>query len=177
MLASPRRFDMTTRAFHERALRAVAVAVALLAGACGADGNGPDADSATAPAECTPVGTDLAAQAAATVPVELRDFSFSPASLQSAAGIVTFAARNTGSENHELAFLPGGGDVPMTRGEPDEAALEKAGAFELEAFGPGKSCNATYQLAPGTYTLFCIVTSPDGATHYEKGMRGQLVVR
>lgn len=51
------------------------------------------------------------------------------------------------------------------------------GAFELDAFGPGTSCRATYQLSPGTYTLFCVVTSADGKTHYDKGMRGQLVVR
>lgn len=62
-------------------------------------------------------------------------------------------------------------------GEPDEDALADAGAFELEAFGPGHTCNATYDLEPGAYTLFCIVTSPDGQTHYEKGMEGELVVR
>jgi plastocyanin len=153
------------------------VAAAVFAGGCGADGDGPGADSASAPADCNPVGVDLASRATQTVPVELRDFSFSPAALEARAGVVTFAARNTGTENHELAFLPGGGEVPMARGEPDEAALERAGAFELEAFGPGQSCNATYDLRPGTYTLFCIVTSPDGTTHYDKGMRGQLVVR
>ncbi len=91
---------------------------------------------------------------------------------------MTFAIRNVGSENHELAFLPGGGEIPMTSGgEPDEDALAAAGAFELEAFGPGQNCSATYDLKPGTYTLFCIVTSADGKTHYEKGMQGQLVVR
>ncbi|MGH9153618.1 MAG: hypothetical protein ACRD03_14715 [Acidimicrobiales bacterium] len=93
------------------------------------------------------------------------------------AGVVTFTARNAGTENHELAFLPGGGEVPMKGGEPDEAALERSGAFELEAFGAGKTCDATYELKVGTYTLFCIVTSSDGKTHYDKGMRGQLVVR
>lgn len=150
-------------------------ALALALAACGG-GEGPGADSATQPAECSPVGADLAGRAAEKVAVELRDFSFSPAMLSARAGVVTFNARNTGTENHELAFLPGGGEVPIRSGEPDEAALEKAGAFELEAFGPGKSCDATYELKAGTYTLFCIVTSPDGTTHYDKGMRAQLVV-
>lgn len=63
-----------------------------------------------------------------------------------------------------------------TQGDPDEGALETAGAFELEAFGAGQSCNATYDLKPGAYTLFCVVTGTDGRTHYDKGMRGQLVV-
>ena len=93
------------------------------------------------------------------------------------AGVVTFAATNNGTENHEVAFLPGGGEVPQNpQGDPDEDALGAAGAFELEAFGPGQSCNATYDLKPGTYTMFCIVTGTDGLTHYEKGMRGKLVV-
>lgn len=161
----------------------LAVLALVMAGCGGGDGpgadpgDGPGADSATEPAECSPVGADLAGRAAEKVPVELRDFSFSPATLSARPGVVTFNTRNTGAENHELAFLPGGGEVPMKGGKPDEAALEKAGAFELEAFGPGKSCDATYDLKPGTYTLFCIVTSPDGTTHLDKGMRGQLVVR
>ncbi len=43
-------------------------------------------------------------------------------------------------------------------GEPDEDALSEAGAFELEAFGPGQSCSATYDLKPGTYTLHKYLT-------------------
>lgn len=160
----------------------VAMAVSLIG--CGTDeaddgaasGSGVGADSA-APAACNPVGEELKAGATRTVSMELRDFSFSPASVETAPGVVTFAARNLGSENHELAFLPGSGEVPLTAdGEPDEAALGAAGAFELEAFGPRQDCSATYDLKPGTYTLFCIVTSADGQTHYEKGMRGRLVV-
>jgi plastocyanin len=54
--------------------------------------------------------------------------------------------------------------------------LAAAGAFELEAFGPGQNCNATYELEPGDYTIFCIVETEDGDTHYELGMRGTLTV-
>jgi hypothetical protein len=60
-------------------------------------------------------------------------------------------------EEHELAFLSGGGDVLYTDGEPDEALLAAAGTFEVEAFGPGSSRNATDELAAGECTLFCIV--------------------
>jgi len=67
--------------------------------------------------------------------------------------------------------------VPFTEdGAPDEAALEAAGAFELEAFAGGQTCNATYDLQPGTYTLFCIVETADGVTHWEEGMGATLVV-
>lgn len=108
----------------------------------------------------------------------LSNYAFAPASIEVGAGTVTFKARNTGDEDHELAFLPGGGEVPLTpEGAPDEAALAAAGAFELEAFGPGESCNATYQLAAGSYTMFCIVEAADGQTHLEKGMKGVLTVQ
>ena len=162
-----------------RATAALAVALLMVATGCGDDegDEGVGADTGTEEATCSPVGVELEATAAATVPVELKEFSFTPSQLDVAAGVVTFTARNGGIENHELAFLPGGGDVPLNPdGDPDEDALGTAGAFELEAFGPGQTCNATYDLKPGTYTLFCIVTGTDGLTHYEKGMRGRLVV-
>jgi plastocyanin len=156
---------------------AVALSVALL-GACGGDDeSGVAADSADAASPCSPVGEELAARDGRTVPVELKEYSFTPATLDVAEGVVTFAATNRGTLDHELAFLPGGGEVPLNRdGDPDEEALETAGAFELEAFGPGQTCNATYDLDPGTYTVFCIVTDDDGQTHLQKGMRGRLTV-
>lgn len=77
-----------------------------------------------------------------------------------------------------LAFLPGGGEVPLTDGgAPDEEAREAAGVFELEAYRPGQDCDATYELDAGTYTSFCVVAAPDGETHNGKGMRGTLEVR
>lgn len=165
---------------------AVVVLVATVVGlsACGDDGGG-EADTGVGTdqndseeAVCAPVGEDLQEDATETLAVRLDDYAFEPPTLEAEAGVVTFDAENVGSENHELAFLPGGGEVPMTdEGEPDEDALADAGAFELEAFGPGRTCEATYDLESGTFTLFCIVASPDGQTHYDKGMEGELVVR
>ena len=162
-------------------LVALGMAVVFVVGlpACGSsdDDEGVAGDSATDAAACQPVGEDLKATALKTVPVELKEYSFTPSTVDVAAGVVTFAATNSGTLNHELAFLPGGGEVPLTTvGTPDEDALGTAGAFELEAFGPGLSCEATYDLKPGTYTLFCIVTDDDGQTHLQKGMRGKLTV-
>ena len=166
-----------------RTTRMLAVGLAVLCtlglGACGGDDDDAKvaADSANAAAPCEPVGTELAASATRTVPVTVQEYSFTPGTIDVAAGVVTFAVTNAGTLDHEMAVLPGGGDVPLnSAGNPDEDALTAAGAFELEGFGPGLDCNATFDLKPGIYTLFCIVTDPDGRTHYAKGMRGKLTV-
>ena len=172
-----------------RGLTVVVLLSVAAAAACGADdgggvrsGNaasasGSGSSSGSTAAACTPVGTDLESQATQTVQVELENYKFTPADISVPAGIVTFEVTNKGSEDHELAFLPGGGPVPTdSDGMPDEAALESAGAFELAAFPAGQSCNATYDLAPGTYALFCLVKSDDGMTHYSKGMKATLTV-
>lgn len=140
-------------------------------------GAGSGSGSGTTETACAPVGEDLEADADETVEVQLLDYAFAPPEIAVAPGVVTFATTNDGTENHELAFLPGGDEVPVTDdGAPDEEALADAGAFELEGYSPGQSCNATYDLEPGTYTLFCIVEAPDGETHYQKGMAGVLTV-
>ncbi|MGH8901415.1 MAG: plastocyanin/azurin family copper-binding protein [Egibacteraceae bacterium] len=176
LMCSPRRFLGV----------ALVIGLAVAGAGCGDNEQAPsDADdgaasgtaSGVAAGECHPVGTKLEGKARETVSVGLDEYTFRPASIKVQAGTVTFEAENVGEENHELAFLPGGGDVPLTSdGVPDEDALAEAGAFELEAFGPGQTCNATYKLEPDTYTLFCIVEAPDGTTHLSKGMRGRLVV-
>ncbi|MGH9273928.1 MAG: cupredoxin domain-containing protein [Acidimicrobiales bacterium] len=158
-----------------RTLLAVAV-VTLGATACSSDDE-PEAVASDAGTDrpCEAVGSDLEPDAVTSVAVELHEYEFTPASLEAPAGIVTFATENTGVEAHELALLPGGGDVPLTEaGAPDEEALEAAGAFELEAYGPDQTCNASYELDPGTYTVFCLVEAADGETHLEKGMEGTL---
>lgn len=139
------------------------------------DASGPGSASGTA-GECVPVNPELEAESGTTVDVEALDYAFDPAEIEVASGIVTFSVDNDGSELHELAFLPGGGEVPFTDATPNEAAREAAGAFELEAFAPGMTCNATYDLKPGTYTIFCIVETSEGVTHYELGMRATLTV-
>ena len=160
---------MKTRA----AVCLLAVAALLLLGACGDDdggevrslggdasagsgsggsGSGSGASgSGTSEVACAPVGEELEASADQTVEVDLSEYAFDPQDIEVEAGTVTFATTNTGEENHEMAFLPGGGEVPFLEpGVPDEDALAEAGAFELEGYSPGQSCNATYELEAGT---------------------------
>ena len=128
------------------------------------------------PRECEPVNTELEREATSTIDITLTDYAFDRTEYRAEAGVITFHAVNEGGDNHEIAFLPAGGDVPHVDGRPDEDALAEVGAFELEAFGPNRSCNATYELAAGTYTLFCIVDIDDEHTHYDEGMRATLIV-
>ena len=158
-------------------LRRVALAVPLLlaAGACGGDSDG--GAEASGPRPCEPVGVDLEKDATQTVRVVLDEYILDPSEVAVKPGTITFATENVGEEEHELAFLPGGKPVPLLpTGAPDETALETAGAFELEGYGPGQGCKATYRLDPGAYTLFCVITAADGRTHLSKGMTGRLLV-
>ena len=138
-----------------RLLVALAV-LALATAACGGDDDGEavrgtgdgatasgsgaasGAASGSASAECSPVGTELEDQATETISLTTDEYAFSRNDFEATAGIVTFEVTNQGDEPHELAFLPGGGEVPYTDGAPDEDALAEAGAFELEAFPPGR---------------------------------------
>jgi len=146
-------------------------------GSASAPASGSGSASAPSDAACSPEGEELAADAVETVELRLLDFAFDPVELEVPAGVVTFRAENVGTQNHELALLPGGGEVPfLGEGEPDEEALAAAGAFELEGFGPGRTCDATWDLEPGVYTLFCVVATDEGVTHAELGMIGSLTV-
>ncbi len=99
----------------------------------GASGSGSGSGSGVA--TCTPVGSELIDEADETVDIDLLDFAFNPPDIDVPAGVVTFRATNEGENDHELAVLPGGGEVPFIEpGVPDEEALAEAGAFELEAF-------------------------------------------
>lgn len=153
--------------------------VSLLLG-CGEDegaGSGSGSGTTVADAPCAPVNPELRDESQTEIQITAVDYGYEPAALEIPDGITTFVVSNEGAEPHELAFLPGGGAVPFTAdGEPDEAALEERGAFELEGFAPGLTCDATYNLEPGSYTLFCIIQTPEGVTHYEEGMRATLTV-
>lgn len=150
------------------------------AGSASGSASGSGSGSASAPvdeyAECAPANEDLEAEATETVTITTTDYKFADAEVTVPAGTVTFEVVNEGPSKHELAFLPGGGEVPFTNGVPDEDALGEAGAFELEGFSADQTCNATFEFEPGTYTMFCIITAEDGETHYEKGMEGVLTV-
>jgi hypothetical protein len=189
-----------------RTVVGLGLAVALVLAGCGSDdgagvrnvdgtqasgsgtgsGSGTASESGTASgtaAACKPVGDASASDA--TIAVELKEWAVLPARAAAPAGTITFEARNTGEDAHELvvaraddpAALPQAAD-----GIVDEEKLPE-GAFvgEIEAFPAKQTCPGTFELAAGSYALFCnlLETEADGAkeNHYTNGMRTSFQVR
>jgi hypothetical protein len=195
-----------------RAAVGLGLAVALLLAGCGSDdgagvrnvdgteasGSGTGSGSGTASggatasgsgtasgqaAACKPVGDASASDA--TIAVELKEWEIIPARADVSAGTVTFEARNTGEDAHELVVVRA--DDPATLplaadGTVDEEKLSR-GAFvgEVEAFPAKQRCTGTFKLSAGSYVLFCNIleTEADGTkeNHYTNGMRTSFDVR
>lgn len=100
------------------------------------------------------------------------------------AGDVKFVATNDGGEDHEMVIVKGiaPADLPTDEtGKVDEDALPD-GAFigEIEEFEAGGEESETFNLAAGTYTIFCnIVEEEDNGefeSHFQEGMVTQIEV-
>ena len=152
-----------------------------------ASGSGTGSASGTASgqaaAACKPVGD--AATSDATIAVELKEWAVLPARADVPAGTVTFEARNTGEDAHELVVVrvTDPASLPLAAdGTVDEDKLPE-GAFvgEIEAFPAKQRCTGTFELAAGGYALFCNIleTEADGAkeNHYANGMRTRFEAR
>jgi hypothetical protein len=133
--------------------------------------------SAAAPADCSTTGG--AAGSGETVPVDLDEWSVTPVKPSVEAGTVTFTARNTGSQPHELVLIaaPSPSGLPLA---PDGSVAEgtlQAGALtgKIQGVGPGKHCSGSFQLEAGTYTVICNLVA-GGAAHYGRGMINVLSV-
>lgn len=83
------------------------------------------------------------------------------------AGELRFELTNTDSASHNFVLIRADGPpeaLPVRDGRVDlVAAGEVAG--EVQAFAPGESGTATFQVAPGDYVLLCNVEG-----HYAGGM-------
>lgn len=92
--------------------------------------------------------------------VKLRDYFFDGLPGTVKGSKVFFAATNVGTEQHELEVL-----------DPAGEAVD-----EIEAFAPGGSSSLGIKLVPGTYTIQCILKTPEGKSHADLGMKTQLQV-
>ena len=144
-------------------------------GSASGSGTGSGSGSASGTAECVPVG-DLST-ADTTVEVTLAEFSFDLSTDSVAAGTIGFVAENVGEEPHELVVVK---DVPVAElplddnGGLDEEALPDGALIgEIEAFPAGETCDGTFELTAGDYTLVCNITeTEDGEVenHLHEGM-------
>lgn len=165
-----------------RAVPALFVLAAVLAG-CGDDDEVDGAtDASEAPADADEAGDSLEVTAA--------DFSFAGLPDEMAGGAVTVTMTNEGETAHEIAFVNIGDEANAPQFFDDFGPVIEGGAPWPEYVGnvaganeaePGASMTATYQLAPGTYMVFCALTgtaedpeSEDSPPHFVQGMQ-QLV--
>lgn len=144
-----------------RGFRLVLPAVLLLAACAGKE----PADQASVTTTAAPPNT---------VHVTATDFAFqAPDTIPS--GVTTFHLMNQGKEVHHVVILKLPlSEVQKIAGGPPPADLIALGGPNAAA--PGGTAEATVAIEPGSYTLICVVPSPDGLPHIAKGMAREVVV-
>lgn len=125
-----------------------------------------------------PVVEQVAPATPNLVEVTATDFAFAmPDTLPS--GVTTFRLVNQGAELHHLMLtrIPDGMTLAdfakLPEGPPPAGAVMIGGPNPAT---PGGSVEATLDLAPGQYTVICVIPSADGKPHVTKGMMRGLVV-
>jgi hypothetical protein len=135
-------------------------------------GSAPASGSEPAPV-CEPFGDK--ADADTTVNVTLTEFAYELDKDSVPAGTIHFALDNKGAEPHEFAVVKGT-DIPTKDdGSLDEENLADGALIgEVEPFPTG-TCDGTFELAAGEYTLLCDVVEEeeDGTieSHLNEGMK------
>lgn len=112
--------------------------------------------------------------AATPITVTATDFKLdAPASFP--AGAVTIRLVNSGKEFHQAQI------VRLDQGKTVadlQAAMKHEGPLPAwlhfvggpNGIGPAQEATSTASLAPGSYALVCFIPSPDGVSHFMKGM-------
>ena len=111
---------------------------------------------------------------AATVKLDMKEYSIASDATTVSAGKVKFVATNSGADEHEVILIRT--DVAIDKltvesnGRVDEAKVESAG--EVEDVAPRTTKSATLTLNPGRYLIICNLP-----LHYGQGMRTELTVK
>jgi len=145
-----------------RALGALGIAAALVAGCATQNGSPADGGAAT--------------DGATTVDVAVQEFSVTPSTDSAPAGEVTFSITNDGPDDiHEFVVI-------RTDLDPAELPTDENGAVdedgegievvdEIEEIPVGETEELTVTLEPGAYALICNRFDEDeNEAHYEMGM-------
>jgi hypothetical protein len=125
--------------------------------------------------ECRPFGDK--STATSTVNVSLGEWAITLDTNTAPAGKIAFVATDTGEEPHELVILHGGStNLPTDKdGALDEKKLPGGTLVgEIEPFPVGETCDGTFDMSPGEYTLLCNVVETEAngkhESHLEEGM-------
>ncbi len=161
----------------------LAVAMALILGACGSDGSAGTASSDGSSPHHHEVDGTIADSTPGVVSVTLADHTFAADDAQVAAGAVTFRVTNQGGEDHQMMIghLHAGVDQAtfvQTYKDQGEPAAFRLLDWEGGANGiaPGATEEATSQLVPGDYLMVCFMRGADGQSHVMKNMVAPLTV-
>jgi hypothetical protein len=160
------------------------VATAIALAGCADDGSGASASASasgsTAGTGCEVVDGTTAARDG-EIHVDLDEWAVKPDTSSIGAGNIELDAANVGKRDHELVIVEGAtpSELPITKDGLDEAALPKGARVlgEIEGFPAGDSCNGTFELAAGDYTLLCNLTEKGIGSHARYGMVKALTVR
>ena len=127
--------------------------------------------------------TKSGATKASQVKVALSEFKVAPTPTSAPAGKVDFVVTNKGSMTHEFVVVHStDGTLPLgSDGAVDEAKIPEAGKLgELEDLEKGDKATLDTTLTPGTYVLFCNITTKSGGvtdSHYADGMHTTFTVK
>ena len=134
--------------------------------------------AACAKTEKAPEPAPPAAVAPPTVNVTATDYAFqAPDSLPG--GLTTFHLMNNGKELHHLVLMRMAegqsiADVEKNLSGPIPSTVVLIGGPNPAV--PQMSAEATVNLKPGKYAMFCVIPGPDGKPHLMKGMVRELTV-
>ncbi len=137
------------------------------------------AGGACAKKENAPEPAPPAAAAPPTVHVTATDYAFqAPDTLP--AGLTSFHLMNEGKEPHHLVMMKlAEGQTAADLAKLDPKAPVPANLVLLggpNPAGPSGAAEATINLKPGRYAMYCMIPAPDGQPHLMKGMVRELVV-
>ncbi|MGZ9159623.1 MAG: hypothetical protein ACXW4T_00545 [Candidatus Limnocylindrales bacterium] len=120
----------------------------------------------------TPSPTAAQSAAAGAVAVTLSEWKVVPASATAAAGPITFAVTNAGSQVHEFVVVKTdlkADALPVADNKIDESTLTPV--EEIEDIAAGATPSLSVDLAAGHYVLLCNIE-----THYGQGMHADFDV-